>query len=75
MGNPFCTTTVCDRFRVSLFSECVSIQDKQRFAFLGFVSDKIFQIGVNCNNAMLLTIYVFHYQKFLNYYSILRLKN
>ena len=66
------------RFGVSLFSELVSVQDKQRFALLSFTVDKFRHIGVHCIGAMCVMIClcnVFHYQTFLNFDSINRLKN
>ena len=66
------------RFGVSLFSELVSVQDKQRFALLSFTVDKFCHIVVHCNGAMCLMMclcVVFHDQNFLNYDSINRLKN
>ena len=78
MGKPTCTTLVSGRFGVSLFSELLFVQDKQRFALLSFNIDKICHISVPCFSAMFVMIYfciVFHYQIFLNYDSINRLKN
>ena len=67
-----------DNFGVALFSELVSVQDEQRFALLSFTVDKICRMGVHGIVAMCVMIYlcvVFHYQHFLNYASINRLKN
>ena len=78
MLTPFCTTPVSGRFGVSLFSELVSVQDKQRFALLSLTVDKFCHFGVRCFGAMCVMIclrVVFHYQNFLNYDSINRLKN
>ena len=36
----------------NLFSELVSVQDKQRFALLSFTVDKLCHIGVHCIGAM-----------------------
>ena len=77
MRTPFYTTPVSGRFGVSLFSEHVSVQDKQRFALLSFTVDKFCHIGVHCIGALCLMICLcdmFHYQNFLNYDSIIRLK-
>ena len=36
----------------NLFSELVSVQDKQRFALFSFTVDKLCHIGVHCIGAM-----------------------
>ena len=65
------------RFGVSLFSELVSGQDKERFALLNFTIDKFCHIGVHCIGAMclIMCLCVVSLSKFSNYDSINRLKN